>query len=51
MVVFRNVNLRSTVISRQDIGYHVHLIHNGVGTMFFGDRGREGQRGWAFATL
>ena len=51
MIVFRNVNLRSTVISRQDIGYHVHLIHDNVGMMFFGDEGRGGQRGWAFATL
>ena len=37
-ISLRNVNLRSTVTPRQDIGYHVHYMttgHDDVGTTIF----------------
>ena len=50
LVTLRNVNLRSrsgcqfALTPGQDIGY-VHYT-----TMFLGDGGQEGQRGWPFTT-
>ena len=53
-VKLRNVNLRyrlgMSIRDQARTGYWIRALQDDVGTIFLGDGGRGGQRGWPFAT-